>query len=220
MELVETALILILSIQFAATCTVEERLLLNKTAASPNYFIHSSEEVPDGIHQLVTLAKVLGFEFKIPFILDSSLFRLNVETEKNLSVQCRNDSSMQVAWITIMSPVNVSIATVLYGCGLHNRKNAKIFVVNDLTMNGSTEIEFKANYSRISLKFNSKICRCNERLDKFVEECLPAVPEERGVKLKVIAVFVVFLLIVSLVATFIAKSGQRSNNAVVALNRN
>lgn len=211
MKLLDAFSILLLVACVSAPCSVQERLLLNETSGSPAYFIRSTEPVPDAVKQLLTLAKVLGFNYKIPFILDTKLFRSNYESmSESFLLQCHNHSSVRVRITTLMSPVNVSIASILYGCDLHYREGAKIVVINDAIFEDSLKSEFEANYSRFDSRVQRNMCHCNERLDLFIKSCI-ASPKQGGIALGTIAVFVLFLLIVFSLVVF---SGQRNTNSV------
>lgn len=215
MKLIEVTVIFPLLVHLARACDVKERQLLNKTKASLVYLIHSIDPVSNGELQLKALFKILGFkEHKLPFILDSNLFKLSVTHTVKHSLECLDHSVALVSLTKLLPPINVTGAIVIYGCDLHYRRSTKIAIVNDVTMNNSTISEFHAQLSLIDMRLRSSICWCNETLNEYARKCIKGPTDELTIESKTIAVFVIFFLIISSVATVVLKSGWRNQNVV------
>lgn len=167
-----------------------------ENAEGNNFLLHffDAEASETSLENLAAVLNTTAEEyFMLPKIMNSKQFNGITSLPFNATGDCGIDNQLDVAFVRIKT--NQSVKAVFYGCSLNFNRNAKIWMVDELTRKREFENEFWPD--KIKSSFNSTFCKCKESRNQIENCALRKEGDEMKSKaLIIVAVYIVMLIII------------------------
>lgn len=199
-ELDMRPLILFFISGFASSdCACEKSELAAITGSGSNtVYIYAAEGTSNGSFDLKTFLRVVQFNntsHTLPFILNPGSYFLI----KPLTISCSDEplpKSVDQNWIT---PLNITMNAILYGCNLMMKVQMRFFVYNNDSWSERDRSIHCRKFKGVPTRFLSKMNRCLEDFQDYSKKCTLI-----AVKDKISGIYMMFAGILILIAILFA----------------